>query len=129
MPVFAPPPPVWHAGPVRTRSLLNPGLLVLLAWYAPSPVAAGAEFDAINVLAEQGQADGQYNLGSMYSHGQGVAQDDVEAHKWYNLAAGQGNADATRNRDIVAARMSPAQIAEARKLAREWKPGPAGGTR
>ena len=41
---------------------------------------------------------------------------------WFNLSAAQGDADATKNRDIVAAKMTPAQIAEAQKLAREWKP-------
>ena len=30
---------------------------------------------------------------------------------------------ATRNRDEIAARMTPAQLAEAQKLARAWRPG------
>ena len=38
-------------------------------------------------LAEQGDADAQYNLGVMYEHGQGVPQDYAHAHMWYNLAA------------------------------------------
>ena len=41
---------------------------------------------------------------------------------WSNLAAAQGNKDATMNRDTFARRMTPAQISEAQKLAREWKP-------
>jgi uncharacterized protein len=72
--------------------------------------------------AEQGFAAAQTHLGVMYEEGRGVPQDYVEAHKWWNLAAAQGNADAVKNRDIVAKRMTPAQIAEAQKLAREWKP-------
>ena len=60
----------------------------------------------------------------MYERGQGAPQDYVQAHMWFNLAAARGNADAARKRDLVAAKMTPAQIAEAQKLVREWKPKP-----
>ena len=53
---------------------------------------------------------------------QGVTQDYVQTHLWYNLAAAQGNELARKNRDIVAKKMTSAQIAEAQRLAREWKP-------
>ena len=43
---------------------------------------------------------------------------------WWNLAAAKGNAVAVKNRDKVAAKMTSTQIAEAQKLAREWKPKP-----
>ena len=46
------------------------------------------------LLAEQGNADAQYNLGEMYRNGEGVTEDYEEARKWYRLAAEQGNADA-----------------------------------
>ena len=72
--------------------------------------------------AEQGHTGGQYNLGLMYFRGWGVPQDDVQAHMWLNLAGTQGDEKAAKNRDNVAERMTPAQIAEAQKLAREWKP-------
>jgi uncharacterized protein len=72
--------------------------------------------------AEQGHAKAQSNLGVMYGNGQGVPQDYVQAHMWWNLSAAQGNENAVKNRDIVAKLMTPAQIAEAQKLAREWKP-------
>jgi hypothetical protein len=41
---------------------------------------------------------------------------------WYNLSASNGNAEAVIDRDELAKKMSAAQIAEAQKLAREWKP-------
>ncbi len=46
---------------------------------------------------------------------------------WYNLAAshfapGSDRDTAVKNRDIVGAKMTPAQIAKAQRLAREWKP-------
>ncbi len=77
--------------------------------------------------AEQGFALAQYNLGRMYYKGQGVPQDYVQAHMWNNLAAsrffpGERRDRAVKSRDIVAKRMTPAQISEAQKLAREWKP-------
>jgi len=53
----------------------------------------------------------------MYSLGKGVPQDYVEAHKWWNLAAAQGNKPAETDRGIVARKMTPAQIAEAQRLA------------
>ena len=71
--------------------------------------------------AEQGLAQAQYNLGVMYANGEGVAQDYAAAHMWFNLAAASRNKNAVKARDIVAARLTPAQIAEAQKLAREWK--------
>jgi hypothetical protein len=112
------------------------------------------------VAANQGDAHGQYVLGNMYHEGQGVPQNFGEAAKWYRLAAEQGKYDAERaqfllgnmyakgegvpqnyvraymwlslaaakaapfkkNRDIVAGLMTAAQIAEAQKLAAEWRP-------
>jgi TPR repeat protein len=77
--------------------------------------------------AEQGNALGQINLGTTYERGQGVPQDYAQAHMWYNLAASHAEDPATRemavkNRDDVATKMTPAQIAEAQRLASEWKP-------
>ncbi len=72
--------------------------------------------------AEQGLATAQFGLGAMYANGDGVPQDYVQAHKWFNLAAANGDKAATGNRNSVSNKMTPAQIAEAQKLAREWKP-------
>jgi TPR repeat protein len=62
----------------------------------------------------------------MHDKGEGVPQDYVQAHKWLNLAAATDTRkpdhdEAVKARDDVAARMTPAQIAEAQKLACEWK--------
>lgn len=45
-------------------------------------------------LAEEGDAFGQFCLGSLYTNGLKVAVDDVEAVKWYRLSAAQGYAHA-----------------------------------
>ena len=71
---------------------------------------------------DQGDEYAQNNLGTMYRDGLGVPKDYVQAHKWFNLAASHGSHISTMNREEIAAKMTPAQIAEAQKLAREWKP-------
>ncbi len=71
-------------------------------------------------LAEQGHAEAQYNLGVMYVQGQGVPKDYVLAHMWLNLAAGKGMKEAVKGRDFLRKLMTPDQIAEAQRLAREW---------
>ena len=78
-------------------------------------------------LAEQGNAGAQYNLGVMYDNGQGVPQDYVKAHMWYNLSAAgsppsEDRDSAAENRDIVAELMTREQIVEALRLARDWTP-------
>ncbi len=79
--------------------------------------------------AEQGDGYAQYSLGMIYKKGVGVAQDYVLAHMWYNLAAShisvsepEGREHAAKNRDYLASIMTSAQIAEAQRMAREWKP-------
>ena len=72
--------------------------------------------------ADQGSARAQFNLGAMYANGQGVPQDYILAHMWLSLAAAKNETRAVDLRDIVAAKMTAAQVAEAQKLAREWKP-------
>ena len=77
------------------------------------------------LAAEQGDATAQYSLGALYANGEGVTQDYVEAHKWDNLAAsratGNDREQYTEARDVLARQMTPAQLAEAQKLAREWQ--------
>src|SRR4029434_10638846 len=76
--------------------------------------------------AAQGHAWAQAILGGMYASGEGIPQDYVQAYKWFSLAAApltekQVRDEAAKRRDSVAARMTPAQLAEAQKLARDWK--------
>ncbi len=71
--------------------------------------------------AEQGNAVAQNNLGVMYAAGRGVPQDYVQAHMWFNLAAARGSEAAGGIRDTLATQMTPAQLAKAQRLAREWR--------
>jgi uncharacterized protein len=77
--------------------------------------------------ADKGDVDSEVALGLAYASGIGVPQDYLEAHKWFNVAAprskyGDIRTDIMKRRDDLALKMTPAQIAEAQKLAREWKP-------
>ena len=78
------------------------------------------------LAAEQGVARAQFNLGLMYNNGEGVPQDYAEVIKWVNLSAstsqGETNEKYAKLRKLIAEKMTPAQIAEAQRLAREWKP-------
>ncbi|MBU1249289.1 MAG: SEL1-like repeat protein [Proteobacteria bacterium] len=58
----------------------------------------------------------------MYYNGEGVPKDDVEAYKWFNLSAAQGNSDASNNRDIIFKTMTRAQIQKGQQLSKEWNP-------
>ena len=74
------------------------------------------------LAADQGEALAQTKMAVMYDEGQGVPKNIVQAYKWYSLAATNGDKPATLLRDSLANQMTPAQIAEAQKLAQEWKP-------
>ena len=56
----------------------------------------------------------------MYAKGQGVIQDDVMAHMYWNIAAVSGHENAIENRGIVEEYMTPSQLEKAQDLAREW---------
>ena len=70
--------------------------------------------------ARNGTCEALYNLGLMYSTGDGCQMDYIEAHKWFNLAAMKGNNDARTWRSELAREMSPEEVAEAQRQAREW---------
>ena len=72
-------------------------------------------------LAARGDAVAQFNLGNSYRLGQGVPRDYVLAHLWFSLSAAKGFKNALKARDTVAKLMTPVQIAEAQKMAREWR--------
>jgi uncharacterized protein len=69
-----------------------------------------------------GEASGDmfFRLGMMYSTGGEVETDYVSAHKWFNLAAMRGNAEAARLRREIAVQMTQTEIALAQRAARDW---------
>ena len=78
--------------------------------------------------ADQGDPFAQASLALLFRFGKGVARDYVEAYKWFYLAAshttGSDQESILELRDSTAARMTAEQVAEAARLARDWKPKP-----
>lgn len=71
--------------------------------------------------AEQtGAPDALFELGLMYCSGRDVGLDMIEAHKWFNIAALRGNAEARRYRQEISREMSREEIGAAQRRAREW---------
>jgi uncharacterized protein len=59
-------------------------------------------------------------LGMLYSSGREIPANLVTAHKWFNLAAMKGYAEAIRLRREIAAEMLDAEIGQAQRAARDW---------
>ena len=78
------------------------------------------------LAADQGHANAQRNLAFMHAEGDGVRQDYVAAHMWLSLAAARAlaahRATVVEEQEALAEQMTSDQIAEAERLAREWKP-------
>jgi len=109
----------WHVG-----AQVNLGTLYLQG--AGAPQSAQMALFWFSRAAKQGDALTFAKLGWMYPQGRGVLQDFIQAYMWYNLSAAQGEQRAAEARDALAKQMTPAQIAEAQKPDREWKPKPWG---
>ena len=101
----------------RAQAML--GLAYLLGEGVLEDYDAAAEW--CTKAAKQGDDTGEGCLGFLYEDGHGVPQDYVQAHMWLNLSSAQGNVEARKARDKIATKMTPGQIAEAQRLAREFK--------
>jgi hypothetical protein len=102
------------------------GLMFAEGQGVPQDYAEAAKW--YRFAADSGDAQAQYNLGLAYVEGEGVEADNVAAHMWFNIAAARfppsdtrNRSAAVKNRDVVAAKMTPDQIAEAQRLARAWR--------
>ena len=78
--------------------------------------------DLFQQKADQGYAYAQHILGWAYYMGKGAPQDYVISYMWFSLAIEGGNTSAKKIRGHAEKRMTAEQIAEAKLLAREWKP-------
>ena len=61
-----------------------------------------------------------FDLGMMYASGREVPVDLIAAHKWFNIAAMKGHAEAAQLRREVAVEMADAEIGQAQRAARDW---------
>ncbi|HEB92217.1 MAG TPA: sel1 repeat family protein [Gammaproteobacteria bacterium] len=70
--------------------------------------------------AENGNAASQANLGVMYAKGVGVEENLVQAYVWFDLAAMKGDAGYGRSRDRLAKLLNSEQLAQAKRVSREY---------
>lgn len=70
------------------------------------------------MAGSQGDVTAQFRLAQLYEQGLGAPQDFVEAHRWYNIAASLGHAEARKARDELGTRFTTDQLAEAQRLAK-----------
>jgi len=80
-------------------------------------------FDWFGKAADQGDSSAQFRLGRMYADGRGVSQDYIQAYKWFDLcflrSAPSDRAEVSEWRNTVAKKMTPQQIEEAQRLAKQ----------
>ena len=81
---------------------------------------AGFELADIDGAAAPTSNEAFYELGIMHASGRSGPADLVSAHKWFNIAAMKGHADAARMRREIADEMTDAEIGQAQRAARDW---------
>jgi TPR repeat protein len=78
------------------------------------------DFDSAVPVSETAIQDVLFERGLYWASGRGGLVDLVAAHKWFNLAALKGRADAITMRREIADMMTEAEIATAQRDARAW---------
>ena len=86
------------------------------------PLDYGQAIQWFTRAAEQDYEKAQLNLGASYGIGRGVKRDYVQAYKWLNLCAAKGDSKCVAQRDLVAKKLKPAQLATAQRLSSEFSP-------
>lgn len=71
--------------------------------------------------AERGDEEAQLMLGALFADGRIVPQDTVQSHVFFDLAAAQGSEEANEILPVLERQMTPREIADSRRLAREYK--------
>jgi len=106
------------------QALADMGLVLEKGRFNKPDLAEAARY--YREAAEKGNADGQYRLGVLYTNGQGVPLDLVEAYVWLTLsAAGPATTETAQSlyvRERLAERMTAEQVAEATRRAAAFRP-------
>lgn len=74
--------------------------------------------------AGYGVVDSQYNLAILYARGIGVETNLTESFMWFALASREGDRDAAKKRDEIAARLDKQSLAAAMAAAQTWQAQP-----
>ncbi len=104
----------------HARAMHNVGVLLAEGVTGAPDYTAAAEW--FIKASELNVKDSQYNLAILYARGLGVTQDLGASYKWFNAAAQQGDEDAKKKRDEVAARIPADKIAEVKSASEQWRP-------
>jgi len=113
----------WYAKAAEQGNPVGQGLLGQM--YSAGKGVTKSDAEAITwyrKAAEQGNSLGQRLLGGSYADGLGVEQDYVQAYMWLTLAFEKGDPLAGGVRSTFSGKMKAEQIAEAKRLAGEWRP-------
>ena len=106
----------------NTRAMHN--LAVLMAEGASGKPDYAAALNWFLKASEHGVRDSQFNLAVLFARGLGTQQDLVRSYQWFAVAAAQGDDEAGRKRDEVAARLQPADLARAKTVVERWRVTP-----
>ncbi len=107
----------------NTRAMHN--LAVLMAEGAGGKPDYASAMTWFSKASEHGVRDSQFNLAVLFARGLGTQQDLVRSYQWFAVAAGQGDDEAGRKRDEVAARLQPADLTRAKAAVERWRVTPA----
>lgn len=105
----------------RSHPAAQYNLAVLYTLGRGRPVDMAEARHWYRLAAAQGFAPAQYNLAVLHAGGKGGPVNFVRAWMWFELAAAEGHDLAARNRDLIAGKMTEAEIAAAKELVRRWR--------
>ena len=106
------------AGKGNGKAMHNLAVLYAEGIDGPADYANAAHW--FREAADHGVTDSQYNLGILYARGTGVTQNYAESYKWFALAAIQGDQDAAKKSEEVAAHLDQQSLAAARLAVKTW---------
>jgi TPR repeat protein len=101
----------------RTSAMNTMGVIYELGLGVPQDYGIALKW--FQQAADQRDGKGQFNIGRLYDRGIGVSPDYVKAYQWYTLAVNQGQDGAAKSRLELSLKMTPDQIAEGERLAKE----------
>ncbi|MHB8697718.1 MAG: hypothetical protein ACYC9J_06725 [Sulfuricaulis sp.] len=96
---------------------MNKRLLAFILFVAVTGAWAEQTSDPLQAAAEQGNADAQYEMGTLYEFGLDRPKDSVTALAWYMRAGAQGNVLAAKRSADLESRLTPVEVEAARELA------------
>ena len=102
----------------NVRAMHNLAVVIAEGVDSKPDYASAAEW--FRKAAEYGVRDSQYNLAVLYARGMGVSQNLQQSYLWFGLAAKQGDDDAARKRDDIAARLPAQELAAAKQKLAEF---------